>query len=304
MSTATDTLPLVTDELTKHFGHQVALSKVSLEVPAGRIVGLLGRNGAGKTTLLNLASGLTLPTSGECRVFGVPTPALDAPQLHRLGVVQQEGGCLEWMTARQQLDFHASFYPRWDRQLEARLLGELELDPKRKILQLSTGDRQKLGILLGVCHRPSLLLLDEPVSALDPIVRKRLLDVLVEMLREDGTTIVISSHILHDVEKVVDWIFALHEGALVDDCALDTLQESFAEWTVTSTNGAALPAAFAESFVLTHQGHERQALLRVRTSEPDAAARFAAQHHVQVTARPLNLEEMFPLLTSARTTAR
>ncbi|MBK8476738.1 MAG: ABC transporter ATP-binding protein [Opitutaceae bacterium] len=289
--------------VTQRFGKQTALRDVTLDIPAGRIVGLLGRNGAGKTTLLHIAAGLLLPTGGSCTTLGAPSKKLDTPQLTCLGLVQQEGRYLEWMTVRQHLDFNASFYPRWDRALEKRLLEALELDPKRKIVQLSVGDRQKVGILLGVCHRPALLLLDEPISSLDPIVRKRMLDFLLELLRDDGTTVVISSHILNDVEKIVDWIVALDAGALVEDSAFDSLQESFAEWTLTSTNGA-LPVAFAEPFILSRQGNERQAVLRVRTSDTEAAARFAATHHVELHARPLNLDEMFPLLTSQRSRDR
>lgn len=298
-SAPTAAAPLALSAVTQRFGKQTALRDVTLDIPAGRIVGLLGRNGAGKTTLLHVAAGLLLPTEGACTTLGIASGKLDTPQLTRLGLVQQEGRYLEWMTVRQHLDFNASFYPRWDRDLEKRLLEALELDPKRKIVQLSTGDRQKVGILLGVCHRPALLLLDEPISSLDPIVRKRMLDFLLELLREDGTTVVISSHILNDVEKVVDWIVALDAGAIVEDSPFDSLQESFAEWTLTSTNGA-LPAAFAEPFILSRQGNHRQAVLRVRTADPSAAARFAAAHHVELRARPLNLDEMFPLLTSQR----
>jgi len=295
---ATDT-PLVFRNVTQRFGKHTALRDLSLKIPAGRIVGLLGRNGAGKTTLLHIASGMLIPTAGTCTTLGTPSGQLDTPQLSRLGLVQQEGRCLEWMTVRQHLDFNASFYPRWDRDLERRVIEALEVDPKRKIVQLSPGDRQKVGILLGVCHRPSLLLLDEPMSALDPIVRKRLLDFLLELLRDDGCTVVISSHILNDVEKIVDWIVALDAGEIVEDSAFDVLQESYAEWTLTTTNGA-LPTAFTEPFVINHQGDTRQALLRVRTAEPEAAARFAAAHHAEIRTRPLNLDEMFPLITSQR----
>jgi ABC-2 type transport system ATP-binding protein len=293
------TAPLVLRAVTQRFGKQTALRNLTLEIPAGRIVGLLGRNGAGKTTLLHIAAGMLLPTEGLCTTLGTPSGRLDTPQLTRLGLVQQEGRCLEWMTVRQHLDFNASFYPRWDHALEKRLVEALEVDPKRKIVQLSPGDRQKVGILLGVCHRPSLLLLDEPMSALDPIVRKRLLDFLLELLRDDGTTVVISSHILNDVEKIVDWIVALDAGELVEDSAFDALQESYAEWTLTSANGN-LPAAFDEPFVINQQGDARRALLHVRTAEPGAAARFATAHHAEIRTRPLNLDEMFPLITSQR----
>jgi len=295
----TDAAPVVFRSVRQCFGTHTALRDLSLELPAGRIIGLLGRNGAGKTTLLHIAAGLLPPTAGECLTLDTPSGKLDTPQLTRLGLVQQEGRYLEWMTVRQHLDFNASFYPRWDRDLERRLLEALELDPKRKIVQLSPGDRQKVGILLGTCHRPALLLLDEPMSALDPIVRRRLLDFLLELLRDDGTTVVISSHILNDVERIVDWIVALETGELVENSPFDLLQESYAEWTLTSAAGA-LPASFAEPFVLGRQGDARQAVLRVRTTDTEAAARLAAAHRAELRTRPLNLDEMFPLLTDQR----
>ena len=295
--------PLIAERLTKTYSDKNALDGIDLSVPADHVVGLLGRNGAGKTTLLQLAAGILLPTSGSCRTLGQRSDLLDTPQLSRLGLVPQEGRFIEWMTAAQHLDFTASFYPTWDRDLQQRLVGVLEVPLGQKIANLSTGDRQKVAILLGVCHRPALLLLDEPMSSLDPIARARMLDVLLERLRDDGCTVVISSHILNDVEKIVDWVVALDAGRVTENAPFDELQENFAEWTVTSTNGG-LPAAFAEPFVLRHQGDARQALLRVRTADPEAAARFAAAHHVQISTRPLNLDEMFPLLIAQRRDAQ
>jgi ABC-2 type transport system ATP-binding protein len=121
--------PLIARALTKNFEGRTALRSLELTVPEGRIVGLLGRNGAGKTTLLNLACGLLLPTTGECLTLGRPSRELDTPELVRLGVVQQEGKFLDWMTVRQHLDFTASFYPAWDRARALRVLVDLELDP-------------------------------------------------------------------------------------------------------------------------------------------------------------------------------
>src|SRR5690606_18881384 len=178
-----------------------------------------------------------------------------------------------------------------------RLLDLLELAPDRKVAALNPGDRQKLSVILAVCHRPALLLLDEPMSALDPIIRARLLDVLLERLRDDACTIVMSSHILTDVEKILDWVIALDRGRVTADLAFDELQESYAEWIVTCEPGRPLPAVFAEPFVFCRQGNDRQTRLRVKPNGPDAAARFAAQHGCRIDARPLNLEELFPLLT-------
>ena len=300
--TTARTAAFAADHVTKDYPGHMALDDVTLEISAGHVVGLIGRNGAGKTTLLHLAAGLLLPTSGSCHTFGRRTDLLDSPELTRLGLVMQEARFIEWMTIAQHLDFTASFYPNWDRDLQRRLVETLEVPVKRKIADLSTGDRQKVGILLGVCHRPALLLLDEPMSSLDPIVRARMLDVLLERLRDDGCTVVISSHLLSDVEKIVDWIIALDAGRIVENSALDDLQESFAEWTVTAPNGGRLPD-FAASFILAQQRDERLARLTVRTLEPGAAEKFAAAHAVEVQSRRLNLDEMFPLLLHAKKTA-
>ncbi len=300
MKTTATTAPLIVENISKHFGAQTALRDVSFEIPEGRVVGLLGRNGAGKTTLLDLACGLLLPTAGSVRTLGRSACELDAPELNRLGVVRQEPRFFEWMTVAKQLDFTASFYAHWDAALEKRLLGELELDATRKIVQLSQGDQQKLSLILAVCHRPSLLLLDEPMSALDPIIRARTLDLLLERLREDGCTVVVSSHLLGDVEKVIDWVVCLDRGELAVSAAFDELQESYAEWLVHAVTGA-LPETFSEAYVLSREGGPKQARVRVCTEDVDEAAReFAARHRVEVKSRMLNLDEMFPLLLRRR----
>ncbi len=303
ISAPPDALALRFDRATKIFGSHTALDDVTLGIPAGHVVGLLGRNGAGKTTLLHLAAGLVLPTSGLCHTLGQRSDLLDSRELTRLGLVMQEGRFIEWMTVAQHLDFTGSFYPNWDRALQQRLVDALEVPLSRKLADLSTGDRQKVGILLGVCHRPSLLLLDEPMSSLDPIARARLLDVLLDRLRDDGCTVVISSHLLDDVEKIVDWIIALDAGRVTENSSLDELQEAFAEWTVTASAGT-LPSRFSEPFILAQQSRGRVARLTVRIADADAAASFAAAHRVEVAPRRLNLGEMFPLLISPSAASR
>ncbi len=290
--------PLVTQALTKRFAEHTALSDLTLEIPTGHVVGLLGRNGSGKTTLLNLACGLLLPTSGTCTTLGRASPDLDAPELSRLGVVFQEPRFFDWMTVEQHLEFTAAFYPTWDKSRQSRLLGQLELDQKRKITQLSVGDRQKLAVILAVCHRPALLLLDEPMSALDPIARTDLLTFLLDLVREDACTIVISSHILTDVEKIIDWVVCLDRGELAVSAPLDELQETYAEWIVTSASGT-LPSKFFESFVLTQEATPQQARLRVRHNAA-AAEEFQIRHQAEIVRRPLNLDQIFPLLLKER----
>ena len=284
--------------LTKRFGSLVALDEVELEVRPRSITGLLGRNGSGKTTLLRHLVGLYLPAAGEVTTLGARSSELGHRELGRIGFVPQEIRLLDWMTVWEHLDYVASFYPVWDREREGRLLTELELDRDVRVGALSTGNLQKLAVILSVCHHPELLILDEPVSDLDPIVRARLLEFLLELLREDATTILVSSHVLRDVERIVDWVVCLDRGRVVADAALDDLRETYAEWRVASRDGE-LPSRFAEPFVLEQEVSGCEARLLVRQGEPEMEA-FCLAHDVAVESRPLNLERMFPLLIGER----
>ncbi|MGQ0552465.1 MAG: ABC transporter ATP-binding protein [Planctomycetota bacterium] len=292
------TPPAATSKLCKRFKNAVALDDVSLTIPRGAVVGLVGRNGCGKTTLLRHLAGLMLPSSGSCQVFGRPSHLLGDADLARLGVVHQETRLLSWMSVRQHLAYVRSFYEHWDLDRQQRLLDDLQLDPAGRIGQLSPGNLQKLAVVTAVCHRPELLLLDEPVSALDPIARETLLEFLLQLLHEDGTTILVSSHVLRDVERVVERILCLEAGRVVVDESLDDLRERYAEWRVVSQAGG-LPPRFPEGFVLEQQGDRHQARLCVRDAAGYRAA-FERQWGAEVATAPLNLERMFPLWVGRR----
>ena len=281
-------------KLTKRFGDLAALDHVDTQISRPSIVGLLGRNGSGKTTLLRHLMGLQLPTEGTATTLGRSASHLGHDELIRIGFVPQEIRLLDWMTVEQHLRYVACFYPEWDGNREQRLLTELDLDTSSVVGALSTGNLQKLAIIMAVCHHPQLLVLDEPVSDLDPIVRGRLLEFLLELLQEDEATILVSSHVLRDVEKIVDWVLCLDRGRIVTDAALDELKERYAEWLIMSQNGD-LPERFSEPFVLAQEVSGREARLRVLRDLADVDA-FQTTHQVTVTRRSLNLEEMFPLL--------
>ena len=280
--------------LTKRFGDLTALDDVDIQISRPSIVGLLGKNGSGKTTLLRHLMGLQLPTEGYARTLGKKASELGHDELIHIGFVPQEIRLLDWMTVQQHLDYVACFYPEWDRDRQERLLNELELESSARVGSLSTGNLQKLAIILAVCHHPRLLVLDEPVSDLDPIVRARLLEFLLELLREDQATILVSSHVLRDVEKIVDWVLCLDRGRIITDAGLDELKERYAEWLIGSQNGD-LPERFTESFVLEQEISGPEARLVVLQDEASVEA-FQAAHQVTVSSRALNLEEMFPLL--------
>jgi ABC-2 type transport system ATP-binding protein len=280
--------------VTRRYGGTVALDGVTVRVPRGSVVGLLGRNGSGKTTLLRHVAGQVLPDTGTCVTLGRPSAELGRDELSRLGMVQQEDRLLEWMRAGQLVDFVASFYGSWDRDLEARLVGELEVDRSARVGALSPGSRQKLALVLAVCHHPELLLLDEPLAALDPMARQTVLSMLLDRFGADGSTIVISSHMLRDIEPVVDRILFLEGGRLVADDPLDHLKERYAEWVVTAPAGG-LPERYGESYVLSARGSGRRAHLLVREGEAHRSA-FAADHGATIESRPLNLDGLFRVL--------
>ena len=204
----------------KSFGPVQALDAVSLRSEPGRVLGLVGRNGSGKTTLLRLLCGLTLPTRGSCRVLGRASQDLGPGELARIGVVHQESRFLPWMRVGQHLEYVATFYAGWDTARERRLVDELELDRRARIGTLSPGNVQKLALVSAMAHGPELLLLDEPVSALDPLAREAMLGALLELIQREETTVVVSSHVLRDLERIVDSVVCLDRGrVVVDGCS-------------------------------------------------------------------------------------
>lgn len=278
-----------------------ALRDISLDLPRGAVAGLIGRNGSGKTTFMHSAIGLLVPTAGEIHTFGVRADRLVDAEMARLGCVYQEATYLEWMSVGEQLDFVASFHRQWDTARVERLVRVLQLDRKARIARLPPGDLQKLSLVLAVAHHPELLLLDEPVSALDPIARGEMLAFLMELLREDGCTIVVSSHVLRDIEAIVDHIVCLDAGDLLAAGPLEDVLERFEEWTLESATGKLPGVGAVPVGVIEARGEGRQARwvvdLRQRASlESQVSGQFGA---VVNGRRALNLERAYPVLLRA-----
>jgi ABC-2 type transport system ATP-binding protein len=278
-------------DVTKRFGSTAALDQVSLALAPGHIVGLLGANGSGKTTLLRHAVGLYLPDIGDCRTLGCTSGDLTADLMTRIGYVAQEGELLGWQSVRQLVAYVRAYYPNWNDELERRLLAEFGLPVKTRVMKLSPGQRQRLAILLAVCPEPDLLILDEPAAGLDPIARAQFLDLLMEIIQSPDRTIVISSHILSDVEKVVDHVLIMHEGHLIRDCALEELQEEFAKLTITGTSPLPDPLPFANLVSCKVSGRDAEAV--VRHADAQAIGAFEASHQAKVEARGLSLEDLY-----------
>jgi len=288
-------MSLVTfDKVTKDFDGTRALDQITTEIQAQRVVGLIGLNGGGKTTFLRHIVGLMLPTMGRIHTFGKPTDKLGSEEFSRIGFVHQEHQFLEWMSVWEHIHYVSSFYPHWDGDLEKQLLGDFDLDPNTIVGKLSPGNTQKMAIILAVCHSPDLLILDEPASALDPIVRKRFLEFLLDVIGQRTQAIIISSHVLTDIEKVVDHILSLHQGRMVVDSDLDVLLESYSEWVIQSGDRP-MPEAWDADFILKAEVDGDQARLIVDRSSSEAE-RFAHNAGLNITQNPMNLDRIFEFL--------
>jgi ABC-2 type transport system ATP-binding protein len=292
-----------TERLSKRFDGRIALDEVTCAVQRGRVVGLIGRNGSGKTTLLRCLQGLAAPTAGCASTFGIDAMALGDAELARIGVVHQANRFIPWMSGRSHLDFVRSFYERWDRERERTLVDAFELDLGQRIGSMSPGSVQKLAIVTATCHRPEAILLDEPAAALDPPSREALYATLFELLRDDEPAIVISSHQLDDIERSVDWILCLEQGRVVQDEALDALQERYARWRVLplpdGPRGGSLKDGLREPWIRSAIVEERGALLVVEDAEAKREA-FETRHGVTVDSQPLRLAEMFKVWMNER----
>lgn len=205
------TLVIKTEALSKRYRHHLALDNCTLTVPAGRIIGLVGPNGAGKSTLLGLVCGMITPTSGSIEVLG-NRPAVSAEQLSRVGFVAQDAPVYSRLTVAEHLKLGAKLNPKWDQELAERRIRLRGLDLKQKAGSLSGGQRAQLALTVAAAKRGDLLVLDEPVAALDPLARRGFLRDLLDFVDELSVTVMLSSHLLGDLEQVADHLIVLANG--------------------------------------------------------------------------------------------
>jgi ABC-2 type transport system ATP-binding protein len=220
------------NNVTRKFDDKVALDNVTFRVPAGSVVGLVGENGAGKTTLIKHILGLLKAQSGTVRVFGLDPVADPVRVLSRIGYLSEEPDMPGWMRVHELMRYIAAFYPTWDNDYAEQLRREFELDPAAKIKQLSKGQRARAGLLIALAYRPELLLLDEPSSGLDPIVRRDILGAIIRTIADEGRTVLFSSHLLSEVERVSDEVAMIRDGRILFCDSLDRIKESHARVTL------------------------------------------------------------------------
>jgi ABC-2 type transport system ATP-binding protein len=255
---------LAADGLTKRYGRRTALSDCTLSIPPGHVVGLVGPNGAGKTTLLQIAVGMLPQTSGTIEVLG-SAPAADARQLARVGFLAQDAPTYAHLSVADHLRFGAHMNGRWDQQLAAERIASLRLDPAQKAGRLSGGQRAQLALTLAIAKRPELLILDEPVASLDPLARRQFLQSLMSFIAEQGASVILSSHLVSDLERVCDYLIVLVASRVQVAGEVEDLLSSHVRLTGARIDTADLPP---EVEVIEESHTDRQATLIVRTPKP------------------------------------
>lgn len=229
-----------TERLSKSYGKTHALIDLNLAVPQGAIYALVGANGAGKTTLIKLLMNIFRPTSGRASVLGIDSHDLAGRHFNGIGYVSENQELPEWMTVSWFLDYLRPFYPQWDCALEEQLVRQFDLPLKRKLKQLSRGMRMKAAFASALAYRPSLIVLDEPFSGLDPLVRDELIEGLLD--RAPETTIFLSSHDLAEIESFASHVGFLERGRLLFSEEMSVLSGRFREVTITLETPSPLPA--------------------------------------------------------------
>ncbi|HUS73200.1 MAG TPA: ABC transporter ATP-binding protein [Sedimentisphaerales bacterium] len=284
-------------KVCKRFGKIKALDDIDLQIYPGRIIGLLGANGAGKSTLLRNIIGLYLEDEGQCVTFGCEAQNLGPAELGRIGYVHQEGELLDWMTVGQFIRYVSTYYPNWNHELEEKYIKDFEISTKVRVGSLSPGQRQRLSILIAIGFEPELLILDEPAAALDPVARAQFLDLLLQIIQAENRTIIISSHILSDVEKVIDHAVIMKEGHILLDCSFDELRERFCQVRISALGGE-LPVELPFENILHCKRSDGQAILTVQDCPREKLQEQAKSLNCWVEIETLPLEEIYKIVVS------
>jgi ABC-2 type transport system ATP-binding protein len=295
---------LETCNLTKAFGAQFALDHLTVSIPQGTICGFLGRNGAGKTTAIKLLLGLLRPTVGSATLLGCDAQALTPEIKARIGYVTEGHRLITWMTIQRIEQFQKAFYPdQWDSQFFADMIEYFDLSPKKKIKHLSNGQRAQVSLALTLAPNPELLIMDDPTLGLDPAIRRQFLEGMIHLIMNQGRTVLFSSHILADVERVCDRLLVLDRGVLRADCTLDQFRQSVKKVKIAFNDSP--PESLDIPGLLTlSQGENELELLLAGTPE-DTITQWCQTHGaVRHEIMPMTLEDQFIDFTAPRQTKR
>lgn len=285
-------------ELCKRFTGVTALDCMNLTIPRHSVFALLGSNGAGKSTTLSLLVNLLQPTSGAACVLGKDSRKLNAKDFQRIGYVSEDRRLPDWLTGRQFLDFLRPLYPDWDKDFEDRLIESLDLPLNRGLKSMSRGEKMKIRLLSSMAYRPRLLILDEPFSGLDPVVRDELSGALLELTGDSDWTVILASHDVEETERLSDRVGILHAGHLILDGGVEEILTSHQQVTVRFT----APPSGVLRGVFNWQADGPMAVYIDPMFDPESCrAKLSALGTVQsMEARPLSLREIFVVHAKAK----
>lgn len=290
---AASSAPIVIDirGVTRRFGATVALDNVSLCVPRGVVFGLIGVNGSGKTTLVKHVLGLLRAESGSVRVFERDPVADPVHVLSRIGYLSEENDLPPWMTVAELIRYTRAFYPGWRDDYAEALRRQFNLDLGSRIDTLSKGQKARAGLLTALAYRPELLVLDEPSSGLDPLVRRDILGAIIRTVADEGRTVLFSSHLLDEMERVVDRVAMIDQGRMVFAAAMDDIQANHRRLTLRFTEARSQPPELSGALNWEGAGQEWTAVCHGRADELQAAASAAGARIVEE--QSVGLDEIF-----------
>lgn len=279
------------DGLVKTFSEKQVLRGVDLDIPVGSVVGLLGTNGSGKSTLIKCLLGLLRPTSGNISILGEEPWSLSAEAKEKLGYVPQEVKLYPWMRVKHAVAYTAAFYPKWDYAWSETLLDRWELSRDDRVGPLSTGQMQKLALVLALGHHPELLILDEPVASLDPIARREFLRTLLDIAQDERHTVLFSTHITSDLDRVASHVALLQKGKITCYEELDVLKDRVKRLRITASTD--LPHGFTIPGALRSEVSGGRALITADSVTEEMIEQLKQRHGADVSVESLNLEEIF-----------
>jgi ABC-2 type transport system ATP-binding protein len=286
-----DGIAIETRNLGRKFGKFEAVKSVSLTVPKGTVFGLLGVNGAGKSTIIKMIMGHLQPTTGEIRVLGRTLGEDLLGIRRRVAYVSENRYLYEWMTVEESIGFTKAFHETWEDKKASDLLKRFSLPPEKKVRQLSRGNRARLCLLLALSFNPELIILDEPTSGLDPIVRRDFIENIVAEIAEEGKTVLFSSHIVEEVERVADYVGIINEGELLLVSTLDDIKASYKRVRY-ATNGTRPEVAGVPGVLAVENGRHEQIL--TVSAWGDETLRTLGERGVRnPEVLPISLEDIF-----------
>lgn len=285
-------------DLHKRFRKTEAVSGLTLHVPEGQVTAFLGPNGAGKSTTIKCLLNLHRPDSGSVTLLGTDSRKLGPAQFTQIGYVSENMELPLWMTVRQFLDYCRPLYPQWDRAFEAQLMQQFDLPPQTKLRNLSRGMRMKAALLSSLAYRPKLVILDEPFSGLDPLVRDEFIRGLLELTEQEGWTVFVSSHDIEEVQRLADRIAIINSGKLALNESSESLQARFRAIEVVLPDGEGAPKQISSTWMhLEQAGRTLRFFDSQFTDTAIITQAFPSANHIE--ARAMSLREIFIALARA-----